>query len=61
MLNLYYNDLLGNIEEYEGEKKYLMGDDYTLGKVLDKIKRIGIEKLDWFWLIKMINWQMILL
>ena len=46
MLNLYYNDLLGNIEEYEGKKKYLMGDDYTLGKVLDKIKRIGIEKLD---------------
>ena len=28
------------------EKKYLMADDYTLYKVLQKIKRIGIENLD---------------
>ena len=28
------------------EKKYLMVDDYTLRKVLDKIKNIDIEKLD---------------
>ena len=27
-------------------KKYFMVDDYTLDKVLDKIKRIDIEKLD---------------
>ena len=27
-------------------KKYLLIDDYTLDKVLDNIKRIGIEKLD---------------
>ena len=41
--NLYYDELIGEIGEYE-EKKYLMVDDYTLDKVLDKIKRIGIEK-----------------
>ena len=45
MLNLYYNKLRGKIEDYEG-KKYLMIDDYILDKVLDMIKRIGIEKLD---------------
>ena len=28
------------------EKKYLMADDDTLCKVLQKIKRIGIENLD---------------
>ena len=28
------------------EKKYLMVDDYTLDKVLDKIEKIGIDKLD---------------
>ena len=28
------------------EKKYLMADDDTLYKVLQKIKRIGIENLD---------------
>ena len=27
-------------------KKYLMVDDYTLYKILDKIKRTGIKKLD---------------
>ena len=34
MLNLYYDELIGKIEEYEG-KKYLVVDDYTLDKVLD--------------------------
>ena len=43
ILNLYYDKLIGNIKKYEG-KKYLMVDDCTLDKVLDKIKRIGIEK-----------------
>ena len=28
------------------EKKYLMIDDYALDKVLDKIKKISIKKLD---------------
>ena len=28
------------------KKKYLMVDDYTLDKVLDKIEKIGIDKLD---------------
>ena len=32
MLNLYYDKLIGKIEEYEG-KKYLMVDDYTLDKL----------------------------
>ena len=45
MLNLYHDELIGNIGEYKG-KKYLIVDDYTLDKVLDKIKRIGTEKLD---------------
>ena len=46
------------------KKKYLIVDDYMLNKALDKIKEIkGIEKFDdaKFWLIKMINYQMILL
>ena len=31
------------------KKKYLMGDDYILDKVLDKIKEIkGIRKFDWY-------------
>ena len=34
MLNLYYDELIGKIEEYEG-KKYLVVDDNTLDKVLD--------------------------
>ena len=42
MLNLYYD---GKTEEYE-EKKYFMVDDYTLDKVLDKIKRIRTEALE---------------
>ena len=41
MLNLYYDELIGKIEEYE-EKKYSMVDNYTLDKVLDKTKRITI-------------------
>ena len=45
MLSLYYDELIGTIEEYGG-KKYLMVDDHTLGRVLNKIKRIGTEKLD---------------
>ena len=45
MLNLYYNELIGKIDDYGG-KPYLMVDDYTLDKVLDKIKRTGIEELD---------------
>ena len=45
MLDLYYEELIGKIEEYEGIK-YVIVDDYTLDKVLDKIKRIDIEKLD---------------
>ena len=45
MLNLYHDELIGNIEEYKGNK-YLMVDDYTWDKVLDKIKGIGIKNLD---------------
>ena len=45
ILNLFYDELIGKVEEYEG-KIYFMVDDYTLDKVLDKIKRIDIEKLD---------------
>ena len=45
MLNLQYHELIGKIEEYD-EKKYFTADDYTLDKVLYKIERIGIEKLD---------------
>ena len=37
MLNLYYDELIGKIANYEG-KKYLMFDDYALYKVLDNIK-----------------------
>ena len=43
--HLYYDELIGKIEGSEG-KKYSMVDDYTLDKVLDKIKRLDIEKLD---------------
>ena len=45
MLNLHYNELIGKTEEWEG-KKYLIVDDYTLDKVLDKIKRISIINLE---------------
>ena len=45
MLYLYYYELIGKIEEYEG-KKYLMVENYTQDKVLDKIKRIGIKKIE---------------
>ena len=44
MLSLYYDKLIGKIEEYEGQK-YLMVVDYTLNEVLVKIKGIVIEKL----------------
>ena len=58
MLNLSWGELMGKIEEYE-----VMVDNYTPNKILDKIKRIGLEKLiiSGFWLIQMINNQMILL
>ena len=46
ILVLHYHLLMGRIKEHE-ESKYLMGDDYMLDKVLDKIKEIiGIEKVD---------------
>ena len=46
MLNLYYDELVGNIKKYEG-KRHLMVHDYMLAKVLDMIKKIiGIEKFD---------------
>ena len=45
MLNLYYDELIGKVKEYEG-KKYFMVDDYTLDKVLDKFKILSIEKFD---------------
>ena len=44
-MNLYYDKLIRKVEEYEG-KNYLMVDNFTLNKVLDRIKRIDIEKLD---------------
>ena len=46
------------------EKKYLMIDDYTLNKVLDKvIEKTSIEKFDElrFWLMQMISYRMIFL
>ena len=57
-LNLSCSELMGKIEKYE-----VMVDNYTPDKILDKIKRIGLEKLiiSGFWLIQMINNQMILL
>ena len=45
MLNLYYDELKGSLKSMK-EKKYLMVDNYAPDKVLDKSKRIGIEKLD---------------
>ena len=45
MLNMYYDELIGKIEECGGTK-YLIVDDYTLDKVLHKIKIIVIEKID---------------
>ena len=46
LFNLYYDELIRKIEEYEG-KKSLMVDDYMLDLVLDKIKKIiSIEKFD---------------
>ena len=40
MLNLSCSELMGKIEEYE-----VMVDNYTPDKILDKTKRIGLEKL----------------
>ena len=39
MLYLYYDEIIGKIEEYEG-KKYLMVGKYTLDKILDNIKKM---------------------
>ena len=39
MLSLHYHELMGKIEEYEGNK-YLMVDEYILDKVLDKFNEI---------------------
>ena len=38
MLNLYYDELIGKIDNYEW-KKYLLFDGYTLYKVLGNIKK----------------------
>ena len=50
MLNLYYDEIVGNIEEDE-RNKFLMVDDYTLDYTRRIIihqtnNRIDIEKLD---------------
>ena len=46
MLSLHYHELMGRIEEHEGQK-YLMVNDYMLDKVLDEIKEtICIAKFD---------------
>ena len=42
---VFCDELIEKTEEYE-RKQYLMVDDYTLDKVFNKIKRIGIEKFD---------------
>ena len=63
LLNQYYHELPGQIEEHEG-KKYLMINYYMLDKVLDKIKEI-IDNKDLmilkYLLNEMINCQMVLL
>ena len=45
MLDLYYDKSIGKTEKYE-ERKCFMVNDYTLVEVLEKIKKIAIEKLD---------------
>ena len=45
MLNLYYNELIGNIKDCAGTKCLII-DDYKLDNVLDNIKIMDIEKLD---------------
>ena len=63
MLSLHYHELMGKVEKHEG-KKYLMVDDYMLNRVLGNFKeRKSIEKLMLlrFWLLWMINCQVILL
>ena len=37
MLSLYYHNLMGEIEEYERRKHFIV-NDYMLNKVWDKIK-----------------------
>ena len=49
MLSLHYHELLWEIREHEGKKrkKYMMVEDYMVGRVLNKIKKIiDIEKFD---------------
>ena len=65
MLSIHYHELIGKIKKHEG-KKYLMVDNYTLNKALDKIKEIRrFEKFEdatfLILLIHMINSQKILL
>ena len=65
MLSIHYHKLIGKIKKHEG-KKYLMVDNYTLNKALDKIKEIRrFEKFEdatlLILLIHMINSQKILL
>ena len=45
MLSVHYHELIGKVEEHEG-KKYLMVNNYKRDKLLGKIKKIDIEKLD---------------
>ena len=45
MLNLYYNELIGNIKDCEGTKCLII-DDYKLDNVFDNIKIMDIENLD---------------
>ena len=47
MLNLYYDKLIGEIEEYEG-KRQLMVDDYKLGKVIHqkRFKEQGLKNFE---------------
>ena len=39
MLYLYYEEIIGKIEEYEGKKSLMVGK-YTLDKILDNIKKM---------------------
>ena len=61
LLNLL-NKLIEKIEGYK-EKNYLMADYYRVDRVLDKITKIDIEKLEdnKAWSTQMVNCQKILL
>ena len=46
MFSLHYHELMEKVKEHEG-KKYLMVNDDTLNKVLDKVKEtVEIVKFD---------------